>query len=578
MEATEAKDPRATPRRLVRMTVVLTIVGLLVLVPVAAGVLSALQTGSSGPRDGPSGLSAAWEKPINFIESGLATGTSWSVNLSGSLMSSTGTEITFSEIPGTYAFTVTPVPGYTVSPSSGSVKLTSCEASVTVYVTFAPVPVPTSYTVWFNETGLPTGTTWWANLSGTNTSASSASISFSVLNGTYAFSTPGNISGLPGVLFNTTVTSGSVVVNGANVTVMVPYATEYLLTMIASPPGGGSVTPASGWYGSGSSVALSESPTTGYLFINWTGSGSGNYSGTNPTPTITMNGPITENATFGQLYAVDFEEAGLPDGTTWSVTFNGMTQSAYFVFLDFSATNGTFPYSVAPISGYHADSYHGLVTVSGSDVTVVISWSRVTYNVTFIESGLPGGTMWSVTLNGSTKSLATSAIDFVVPNGTLPWSVAPVSGYTANVTSGTVVVQGANVDVYIGWTVVSQVAKSYTVSFVEAGLPTGTGWSVTLNGSGSTSVSSSSDTVTFSGVADGSYIYWVPDVGSYLPATSSAGVDVSGANVTVDVSFATLQPALHPPTVQAISVWDLLIIGFIAGGAIVVTYAIFRRT
>ena len=59
---------------------------------------------------------------------------------------------------------------------------------------------------------------------------------------------------------------------------------------------GGTVTPASGWKNSGVAVSINATPATGYTFSNWTGTGSGSYSGTNNPASITMNGPITENA------------------------------------------------------------------------------------------------------------------------------------------------------------------------------------------------------------------------------------------------------------------------------------------
>jgi len=76
------------------------------------------------------------------------------------------------------------------------------------------------------------------------------------------------------------------------------WKTQYYLTMQASPSGGGSVSPSSGWYDSGSSVPISASAASGYVFSSWTGSGSGSYSGTANPATITMNGPITETAVF----------------------------------------------------------------------------------------------------------------------------------------------------------------------------------------------------------------------------------------------------------------------------------------
>jgi hypothetical protein len=47
-------------------------------------------------------------------------------------------------------------------------------------------------------------------------------------------------------------------------------------------------------------VSIRAYPDSGYNFTNWTGSGTGSYSGTDNPATITMGGPITENATFTQ--------------------------------------------------------------------------------------------------------------------------------------------------------------------------------------------------------------------------------------------------------------------------------------
>ena len=83
-----------------------------------------------------------------------------------------------------------------------------------------------------------------------------------------------------------------------NTTYTATFRTQYYLTM--SHNTGGTVTPPSGWRGSGSSVPINATPASGYHFTNWTGSGTGSYSGPNNPASITMNGPITENAAFTQ--------------------------------------------------------------------------------------------------------------------------------------------------------------------------------------------------------------------------------------------------------------------------------------
>ena len=91
--------------------------------------------------------------------------------------------------------------------------------------------------------------------------------------------------------------SGSITVSGSG-TITAYYDTFYYLTMQANPPNGGTVSPGSGWYKAGTQVQISATPSSGYIFQSWTGSGSGSYTGTNNPAWIIMNGPITEIANF----------------------------------------------------------------------------------------------------------------------------------------------------------------------------------------------------------------------------------------------------------------------------------------
>jgi hypothetical protein len=81
-----------------------------------------------------------------------------------------------------------------------------------------------------------------------------------------------------------------------NKTYTANFTKQYYLTMTAGT--GGTVTPASGWKNNGAVVSISATRATGYSFTNWTGTGTGSYSGANNPASITMSGPITETATF----------------------------------------------------------------------------------------------------------------------------------------------------------------------------------------------------------------------------------------------------------------------------------------
>ena len=82
----------------------------------------------------------------------------------------------------------------------------------------------------------------------------------------------------------------------ANTTYAATFRTQYYLTMAHGT--GGTVTPASGWKNSGAIVSITARPAMGYSFDSWTGTGAGSFSGTANPVSITMNGPITETATF----------------------------------------------------------------------------------------------------------------------------------------------------------------------------------------------------------------------------------------------------------------------------------------
>ena len=112
---------------------------------------------------------------VTFTESGLASGTSWSVTLSNvGTKSSTTSSIEFQNVYyGTYTYTYGTVSGYTMLYYSGSVTLDSGSTSVTN--NYEPIG-----TVTFTESGLPSGYSWSVNLNGvTETGTAGTSIVFS---------------------------------------------------------------------------------------------------------------------------------------------------------------------------------------------------------------------------------------------------------------------------------------------------------------------------------------------------------------------------------------------------------------
>jgi hypothetical protein len=130
---------------------------------------------------------------VNFTESGLASGTTWSVTLNGTTHSSSTASILFEETNGSYNFTVGAVPGKTATPQSSTITVDG--AAVNETISFTATGSSTLYAVVFTETGLPMGTNWSVTLSGVTHASNTTSISFEETNGSYTYTVP-NAAGL----------------------------------------------------------------------------------------------------------------------------------------------------------------------------------------------------------------------------------------------------------------------------------------------------------------------------------------------------------------------------------------------
>ncbi|MGC8673492.1 MAG: DUF7619 domain-containing protein, partial [Thermoplasmata archaeon] len=127
---------------------------------------------------------------VTFTENGLPNGTIWFVNLSNgqSFFSSTNI-ITFQEPNGSYTYTIATVnKEYSPSRYSGIFNLNG--SNITINVNFKVV----TYSIIFEESGLPDGTLWAVTLNGNTISSTTNTITFTESNGTYTY-TIGPING-----------------------------------------------------------------------------------------------------------------------------------------------------------------------------------------------------------------------------------------------------------------------------------------------------------------------------------------------------------------------------------------------
>jgi len=165
---------------------------------------------------------------------------------------------------------------------NGPVTETAAFTQNPVQVTVQTSPVGLAFTVDGTPYTAAQTFSWWAGSS-------------------HTIATTSPQSGVTGVQYAWTNWTGGgaishTVAPTSNTTYTANFRTQYYLTMAHGT--GGTVTPASGWKNSGAAVSITAMPASGYSFTNWTGSGTGSFSGTNNPASITMGGPITETATF----------------------------------------------------------------------------------------------------------------------------------------------------------------------------------------------------------------------------------------------------------------------------------------
>ena len=156
-------------------------------------------------------------------------------------------------------------------------------------------------------------------------------------------------------------------------------------------------------------------------------------------------------------------------------------------------------------------------------------WASPT--VTFVETGLPSGTAWQVTLGQTTITSSGNTITFQPSNGqyvTVTYSIRHESGYVASVNSSSLLLSGSSRVVTVSFS-----PYTYAVTFTETGLASGTSWSVTLNGATRTSGTAA---ITFN-ESNGTYTYSIGSVTGYSISTAAGSVTVSSGSGSVAVKF-----------------------------------------
>lgn len=202
------------------------------------------------------------------------------------------------------------------------------------------------------------------------------------------------------------------------------YTTQYYLTISTV----NSSAVGAGWFDTGSTAYCSTAATTEYsgdttrfVLTGWTGSGTGNYTGSNLIGTVTMNGPITQTATWQTQYYLSV--VGIYSATTGSGWYNaGATAS-------FDVTNPTISSGSDSQTGFTGWVGTGL----GSNTTTIQA-ATCTMNAPITETA-QWGTQYLLTI--------------ITPYGTASGGGWYTSGSTAYASLNTNIVSGTTGTRYV---------------------------------------------------------------------------------------------------------------------------------
>lgn len=303
--------------------------------------------------------------PVTFNGHGLPAGTSWSVTLGQNTVSTTSSQIQFSNINGTYGYKVQKPGIYSASPGSGIVTVIGDSISVDVYFTLV------EYNLSFAQTGHPYGQTWSVNLSGDVKSTSGSIITYSLHNGTYSFAVSGHYQ------YMANPESGIALVNGEDSTLAIQFVKGYYnvtFDQTGLPAGSAWSVYINGVQHSASGSSLTvELPNGTYLYQTIAPMG---YRPTDGSGVVNVLGaPQTESVQFlKQTYTVTFDVKGLTSGIEWGVDFNGAQVNSTTSTLSFEVPDGNYSYLVSQVDGYSLGLTSDYVLVNGENVTVALNY------------------------------------------------------------------------------------------------------------------------------------------------------------------------------------------------------------
>lgn len=169
-----------------------------------------------------------------------------------------------------------------------------------------------------------------------------------------------------------------------------------------------------------------------------------------------------------------FTESGLLSGSSWSVTFNGHTETSQSNVITFDIVNGTYQnytYTVHSSAGYSGGGENGVFAYTGNNSFSMKTSFTPQYVFNITETGIPSGSSWNVSINGTMHSLTSTSYSIMVLNGTvINYRAYNTTLYYGTQLSGTATLSGHNVTVNIQYTHWAYIFGNFTQSGINVSI------------------------------------------------------------------------------------------------------------
>lgn len=439
-------------------------------------------------------------------------------------------------------------------------------------------------TVTFHATNLTDGTVWQLAFNGTTYSSTTPWINVTTRSGQYSLAAYPVAASIQATSSYAPVGVPAEINASTGHTYSVEFAPAFALDVVAGA--GGSASPAGRtWELPGTQTTITSTVGAAYTWYGWTGTGPGSYTGLNRTAVVTVDGPVTETASFAPLlpnrFNLTFDESGIPNGTLWTVYVGGVGYSSttnvlqvpnlyscalsgglgrYNVLVPYDYANGT-----ANLTRYVPASY-ARTDCGGTNVALVFvpqyfltleSTVGGSLSATYLTTYANGSAWFPAAAVVALSAIHAAGYAFVAWNGTGPGS------YSGPLASPTVTMLGPVDEVATFLKVVTPAPMRYHVVFVPSiAFAAGTSWTLSI---GSSAYSSSSGPINVTGLLANVYTITVQTTLSpdgkyqYAPILATQQIRVVGNNSNFPVGFRASAwvaiSAVGPGTVDPSSGW-----------------------